>query len=205
MRKQCPIQHHKRCPNQQNGNHCCFMRQPQVQQFVMYMTTVRLKRIMSQTYSMDYNTHDVKSRNNQHGERNDNRTIHIVGHQRFTHSQTDSQKRQYQTDTLRTSISHKNLPTLVRLTKYIIIEERAQRSKHGKSQYRTTPKLNINKHQSEKERSYDTQSRCQSVNTVNKINGIDKKYNYQYRKRHSKIRRHGMNTKQPVEIIQPYT
>lgn len=160
------------------------------------------ERAFAVAHAVHHHTHHIEHGDYQEGESNDYRSGYDGFFGRVVHREADSQYAQQQADGERTGIAHEYLPSSLYLTKYIIIEEGHQYAQGGEREGGVEPPAQLGEHTSERQEGDAAQSRCQPIDAVNQVNGIEDEHDDKGGEGHGEPCGYLVESEQPVEIVE---
>ena len=119
----------------------------------------------------------------------------------YVHTIFDDQKAHQVSQGQATRIAHEYLTPTVGIAEYVVEEEWNEYPCCSKSNHGIHPQTVDGKDDTVKEQGYDAYAGCQTVNTVDEVDGIGDEYDQQDSQRNTEIWSYFVDAEQAVEIV----
>ena len=154
------------------------------------------------TRTPQHHANHIQTRHHQHAERHQHRTrLHREQHIRLIHTVLDDKEAQNIPQRQAAGIPHENLPSQIRTAEHVVRKERNNHPHRHESQHGIAPHVEMHEQHPEHQQRHHTQPRCQSVDTVNQVDGIGDEHHQQHGQRNTYLCRNQVNAKETIEIV----
>ena len=169
------------------------------------MALVGKERIAVLAQTQHIHAHHVETRDDERREREHHGVDVDMVSNRMCGEELDTHYREYETDGERTGVTHENLTVLLHVAEHIVIEKRHEDTESGKRDAGKSIFTYYQERHAVDYRSYRAQARGQTVNTVDKIDGVDEEHYHESSERHSQPRRYVINAEDSTDGVKPRT